>query len=127
MALKRSIRPIIALLTVGLVLGCAKGPIPGRLTKPGQPPQAVTLNYESSVFGGKGKLSAMLPDGEHYFGDYVLTPYASEHHMVSTLTGDRGGTMICKFRLNEPGVGPDGGGTGKCDLSQGGGVIEAKF
>jgi hypothetical protein len=126
MMLKRIIRPAIALLTVGAVLGCAKGPIPGRLTKPGQPPQVVTLNYESSMFGGKGTLWTLLPDGERYSGNYVLTPYAAEHHMVSTLSGDRGGTMICKFRLNEPGVGPDGGGTGKCDISQGG-VIEAKF
>jgi hypothetical protein len=127
MVLRKTIRPVIALLTVSLALGCAKGPITGHLTKPGQASQVVTLTYESSIFGGSGKLSAMLPDGERYSGNYVVTPYATEHHMVSTLAGDRGGTMICKFKLNEPGVGPDGGGTGKCDISQGGGVIEAKF
>jgi hypothetical protein len=126
MVLKKIVRPVIAVLTVGVAVGCAKGPIPGRLTRPGQPPQVVTLNYESSVFGGSGKLWALLPDGERYSGKYVLTPYASEHHMVSTLDGDRGGTMVCRFKLNEPGVGPDGGGSGKCDISQGG-VIEAKF
>jgi hypothetical protein len=126
MALKVTVSPVIAALMVGAFVGCAKGPIPGRLTKPGQPPQAVTLNYESSVFGGSGKLWAMLPDGERYAGTYVLTPYAPDHHLVSTLDGDRGGTMVCRFRLKEPGVGPDGGGTGKCDVSNGG-VIEATF
>ena len=125
MVLKKTVRPVIVVLTVA-ALGCAKGPIPGRLTQPGKPPQVVTLNYESSVFGGSGKLWALLPDGERYSGRYVLTPYALEHHMVSTLDGDRGGTMVCRFKLNEPGVGPDKGGKGKCDMSKGG-VIEATF
>jgi len=126
MALKKSVRPIIAVLTVGAAVACAKGPLPGRLVQPGQPPRVVTLNYEASVFGGSGKLWTLLPDGQRYAGKYVLTPYAPDHHMVSTLEGDRGGSMTCRFRLNEPGVGPDGGGAGTCDLSQGG-VIEAQF
>jgi hypothetical protein len=126
MVLRNTCRPIVAALVVGALMGCAKGPIPGRLTQPGKPPQAVTLNYESSVFGGSGKLWALLPDGERYSGKYVLTPYAPEDHMVSTLDGDRGGTMVCRFKLNQPGVGPDGGGTGKCDMEKGG-VIDAKF
>jgi hypothetical protein len=126
MVLKRSVRPVIAVLTVGAAVGCAKGPIPGRLTQPGQPPQVVTLHYEAGMFGGGGKLWTLLPDGQRYSGKYFLTPYASDHHMVSTLEGDRGGSMICHFKLNEPGVGPDGGGTGTCDISQGG-VIHAKF
>ncbi len=126
MVLKTTCRPVVASLVVGALMGCAKGPLPGRLVQPGKPPQVVTLNYESSVFGGSGKLWTLLPDGERYSGKYVLTPYAPEHHMVSTLDGDRGGRMVCRFKLNEPGVGPDGGGTGKCDISQGG-VIETQF
>jgi hypothetical protein len=93
---------------------------------PGKPSQAVTINYESDVFGKGGKLWTLLPDGERYSGKYVLTPYATDHHLVSKLDGDRGGTMTCRFKLNEPGVGPDKGGSGKCDLSQGG-VIDATF
>ena len=127
MVVGRIPRPVAAALILVALMGCAKGPITGRLTKPGQPTQVVTLNYESSVFGGSGKLWAMLPDGEKYSGKYVLTPYAPDHHMVSTLDGDRGGSMVCRFKLKEPGVGPDGGGSGKCDISQGGGVIDAKF
>jgi len=117
---------IYAPLTLTLLMGCASGPIPGRLTEPGKPSQGVTLNYQSSVFGAGGKLWALLPDGQRYSGQYLLTPYAPDHHMVSTLKGDRGGTMTCRFKLNEPGVGLDKGGTGKCEVSHGG-VIEATF
>ena len=39
---------------------------------------------------------------------------------VATLKGDRGSTMLCRFTLNEPGVGPDRGGTVQCQLSTGG-------
>jgi hypothetical protein len=124
--LSKAVRPIVATLALCVVVGCASGPIPGRLTLPGQPPQLVTLNYESNLFGGGGSLSAHLPSGERYAGKYVLTPYAPDHHMVSTLDGNRGGSMVCRFKLNEPGVGPDGGGTGRCELSQGG-VIDAQF
>ena len=126
MGLKKTVRPVIAALTVGALAGCASGPIPGRLTMPGQPSQPVTLNYQSSVFGGSGKLWALLPSGERYAGKYVLIPYAPDHHIVSTLDGDRGGTMVCRFKLNQPGIGPEGGGTARCELSQGG-VIDAQF
>jgi hypothetical protein len=126
MMLKTTVRPLIALLTAAAAVGCAKGPLPGRLTQPGKPPETVTLNYESSVLGGGGKLWTLLPDGERYSGKYILTPYAAEHHMTSDLVGDRGGTMVCRFRLNEPGVGPDGGGAGQCQISEGG-VIDMKF
>ena len=124
--LSKAVRPIVATVTLGILVGCASGPIPGRLTLPGQPPQLVTLNYESSLFGGSGSLSAQLPSGERYAGKYVLAPYAPDHHMVSTLDGNRGGSMVCRFKLNAPGVGPDGGGAGRCELSQGG-VIDAQF
>ena len=126
MVLKNTCRPVVAALVVGALMGCAKGSLPGRLMRPGQPQQVVTLNYESSVFGGSGKLSTLLPDGQLYSGKYFLTPYAPDHHMISTLESDRGGSMLCRFRLNEPGVGPDGGGTGKCEVSQGG-VIDVTF
>jgi hypothetical protein len=126
MMLRQTCRPVIAALLLAALVGCAKGPIPGRLTLPGKPSEAVTINYESSVFGGSGKLWTLLPDGERYSGKYVLTPYAQDSHLVSTLDGDRGGTMVCRFKLNVPGVGPDKGGKGKCDISKGG-VIEATF
>ena len=85
---------VVAALVVTALVGCAKGPLRGRLTKSGKPPEAVTLNYESSLFGGSGKLWTVLPDGQRYTGKYVLTPYAPDH-MVTNLTGDRGGSMVC--------------------------------
>jgi len=126
MPLRTTVGRVVGSLTVAALVGCASGPIPGRLTLPGQQSQLVTLNYESSLFGGSGKLRGLLPSGERFSGKYVLMPYAPDHHMVSTLDGDRGGTMVCRFKLNEPGVGPDGGGTGRCELS-GGGLIDAQF
>jgi hypothetical protein len=116
----------IAALALAALAGCAKGPMAGNLVLPNQAPQRVTLNYESSLFGGSGKLWAVLPSGERFAGRYVLMPYAAEHHIVSTLDGDRGGSMLCRFTLRSPGVGPDGGGTGKCQLSEGG-TIDTRF
>jgi hypothetical protein len=94
---------IVLVLVLEAASGCARGPLPGRLIQSGQGPEAVTLNYESSVLGGSGKLWTVLPD-----------------------EGNRGGSMLCRFRLNEPGVGPHGGGAGTCQLSQGG-TIELTF
>jgi hypothetical protein len=124
MTLRHVVGPVLAVLTVGL--GCAAGPMPGRLILPGQEPEPVALNYESSLFGGSGKLWALLPSGERFEGTYVLMPQATDHHIVSTLDGDRGGSMICRFRLKQPGVGPEGGGAGQCELSRGG-YIDARF
>jgi len=123
----KSARSIVATLAVAALAGCASGPMPGRFTAPGKPAENVTLSYESSLFGGSGKLSTVLPSGESYHGKYVLTPNARDHHMTSTLAGDRGGTMTCRFTLNEPGIGPDKGGTGRCEIAEGGGLIDTKF
>jgi hypothetical protein len=122
----KSARSIVATLALGGLAGCAAGPMPGRFTAPGKPAEPVTLTYESSLFGGSGKLSTVLPSGERYHGKYVLTPNAREHHMTSTLAGDRGGFMTCSFTLNEPGIGPDKGGTGRCEMA-GGGLIDTRF
>jgi hypothetical protein len=117
---------VVAGLVVGALAGCAAGPIAGRLVLPNQEPQYVTLSYASNLFGSGGTLRTLLPSGERFAGQYVLMPHAAEHHIVSTLEGDRGGSMVCRFRLNAPGVGPDGGGTGICQLSQGG-FIDTRF
>ena len=126
MGLRNVMGPAVAALGAGALVGCAAGPIAGRLVLPDQPPQSVTLTYASSLFGGSGTLSADLPGGEHFAGTYVLMPYAAEHHIVSTLEGDRGSSMVCRFRLKEPGIGPDKGGAGRCQLSRGG-VIDTEF
>jgi hypothetical protein len=127
MVLGSSARSVLTALAMGAVAGCAAGPMPGNLTVPGKAPERVTIKYESSLFGGSGTLSTVLPGGERYQGKYILTPYAPDHHMTSTLAGDRGGFMTCTFKLNEPGVGPDKGGSGRCVLPRSGGVIETQF
>ena len=118
------------LLSVGLAVGslaaCAHGPISGRLSRPDQAPALAVLTYESSVLGGSGKLRMTLPTGENFTGTYRLVPNDPKRQMTASLTGDRGSTMLCRFTLNEPGIGPDGGGTVQCQLSTGG-AFDASF
>jgi hypothetical protein len=121
-----ALRLAVVALLVGLLMACARGPIAGQLIRPGQPSAAVMLNYESSILGGSGKLWTTLPTGEHFTGKYQLMPHARDRQMTSALTGDRGSTMLCRFTLNEPGVGPDKGGTVQCQLSTGG-TFDASF
>ena len=121
-------RSSTALVAAGLLAlaGCAKGPIRGQLALPDQTPQAATLNYESSLFGKNGTLSTTLPTGESFKGPYTLDATAPDRTITSTLGGNRGNSMVCRLTLTEPGVGPDGGGTVKCDLSPGG-AFDARF
>jgi hypothetical protein len=121
-------RSSTALVAAGLLTlaGCAKGPIRGQLTLPNQTPQAAFLNYESGLFGKTGKLSTTLPSGESFKGPYKLDPDSPDKTITSTLAGNRGSSMVCRLTLTEPGVGPDGGGTVKCDLSTGG-AFDARF
>jgi hypothetical protein len=121
-------RSSTALVAAGLLAlaGCAKGPIRGQLALPDQKPQAASLNYASSLFGKTGKLSTTLPTGESFTGPYMLDPAAPDKTISSTLAGNRGNSLVCRLTLTEPGVGPDGGGTVRCDLSTGG-VFDARF
>jgi hypothetical protein len=118
-------RLTVAAIVLGAILmGCASGPIRGQLVVPGHEPAPAVLSYRSSLFGGSGKLWTTLPAGERFSGNYVLQP--REAYMTGTLNGDRGSVMVCRFTLNEPGVGPDKGGTVRCDVSTGG-VFDASF
>lgn len=113
----------IAIVLAGTV-GCASAPINGRLSVPGQAPVPAVLSYQSSLLGGSGKLWTTLPAGETFSGKYVLS--GRDTPMTGTLKGDRGSVMICRFQLKEPGVGPDKGGTVRCEISTGG-VFDAAF
>jgi hypothetical protein len=114
----------VAAIVLAVVVGCASAPINGRLSIPGQAPVPAVLSYESSLFGGSGKLWTTLPAGETFNGKYVLS--GRQAPVTGTLTGDRGSVMVCRFMLNEPGVGPDKGGTVRCEISSGG-VFDASF
>ena len=117
-----------AIIVAGLaaLAGCARGPIHGWLTLPGQPSKAVAMRYESSLFGKTGRLFVEFPDGETFSGPYLLDPNAPDRAMLSTLAGDRGNNLQCRFLLNAPGIGPDGGGQVRCQVSSGG-AFEASF
>jgi len=106
--------------------GCASGRIPVRLEVPGQPPAPVSLDYQSSLFGGTGKLSTVLPGGERFAGDYRLVPKDPDASMQAALSGSRGNLLICRFLLNKPGIGPSQGGTVRCQLSSGG-ILDGQF
>jgi hypothetical protein len=67
-----------------------------------------------------------VPAGEHFTGPYRLAPNDPKRQMTARLVGDRGSTMVCRFTLNEPGIGPDRGGTVQCQLSTGG-AFDASF
>ena len=85
------------------------------------------MSYRSSVLGGSGQLSMTLPTGESFTGRYQLAPRDPKRQMTASLTGDRGSAMVCHFTLNEPGIGPDGGGSVQCQLSASGGEFHAEF
>ena len=116
----------LALAVMGLA-ACAHGPIRGRLIRPGQAPAEAVLTYKSSVLGGSGTLALTLPSGERFTGSYRLVPNDPKRQMTAGLRGDRGSTMLCRFTLNEPGIGPDGGGSVECQLSAAGGSFDASF
>lgn len=110
----------VSLVAIAALAGCARGPIRGHFAIPNQPAAPGALNYESGVLGGSGKLWMTLPSGETFRGNYKLAPHDPKRQMTVGLTGDRGSTMVCRFTLREPGVGPDGGGTVQCQLPAGG-------
>jgi hypothetical protein len=117
-------RVAVTAVVVAVIVGCASAPIKGRLSVPGQAPVPAVLSYQSSLFGGSGKLWTTLPEGETFKGKYVLS--GRDTPVTGTLDGDRGSVMLCRFQLNEPGVGPDKGGTVRCEVSSGG-VFDASF
>jgi hypothetical protein len=120
----RTARVAATAVVVALIVGCASAPINGRLSVPGQEPVPAVLSYQSSLFGGSGKLWTTLPAGETFNGKYVLS--GRDSPVTGTLNGDRGNVMVCRFNLREPGVGPDKGGTVRCEVSSGG-VFDASF
>jgi hypothetical protein len=123
----RAVRSGAALLAaIAALAACAHGPIRGQLVLPDRPPRPATLSYESNLFGKTGRLWAAMPTGETFTGSYLLDASAPDRTMLTTLAGDRGSTMACRFRLNEPGVGPDKGGAVTCDISTGG-TFQAAF
>jgi hypothetical protein len=61
----------ISILAFGVV-GCASGPVNGRVDVPGQSPMPLTMSWESGLFGNSGTMAAVMPDGERFSGKYVV-------------------------------------------------------
>jgi len=62
---------LISLLAVGIV-GCASGPVIGRVSVAGQEAAPLTMSWESGLFGGSGTMAAVMPDGERFSGKYTV-------------------------------------------------------
>jgi len=62
------------------------------------------------------------PEGEWAVTGITLDAFTRFYsgRMVATLDGNQGHSMRCQFRLNEPRAGLTGGGTGICQVSDGG-------
>src|SRR6266850_6866884 len=79
-------------LVAGALLGCASGPVSGRVTLPGQPAAPLTMTWSSGLFGESGKISAVMPDGERFSGKYqVVAPGMSRSSLDPAWTGDEPG------------------------------------
>jgi hypothetical protein len=62
---------MIALVAVGIV-GCASGPVTGRVSMGDQEAGPLTMSWTSGLFGGSGTMSAVMPDGERFSGKYTV-------------------------------------------------------
>jgi len=62
---------MISLVAVGIV-GCASGPVTGRVSMAEQEAGPLTMSWTSGLFGGSGTMSAVMPDGERFSGKYTV-------------------------------------------------------
>jgi hypothetical protein len=79
-------------LLAGATLGCASGPVTGRVAVTGQPSAPLTMMWNSGLFGESGKMSAVMPDGERFSGTYkVVKPGMSRTSLEPAWSGDAPG------------------------------------
>src|SRR4029453_6349466 len=82
----RSVGFVLAMIAVA---GCAKGPLTGRVTMPGQPESALIMSWESGLFGGSGTMASTMPDGERFKGTYQVVRAGIPRSALPTAwTGD---------------------------------------
>jgi len=80
------------LLLAGAALGCASGPVTGRVSVAGQPATPLNMTWNSGLFGESGKITAVMPDGERFSGTYqVVKPGMTRTSMDPAWTGDAPG------------------------------------
>jgi hypothetical protein len=79
-------------LSAAALLGCASGAVSGRVTLAGQQATPLTMTWNSGLFGGSGKMSAVMPDGERFSGKYtVVSPGMARSSLEPAWTGDAPG------------------------------------
>ena len=90
---RRSVRWAACIsLLAGAALGCASGPVTGRVVVAGQAATPLTMTWNSGLFGQSGKISAVMPDGERFSGTYqVVKPGMSRTSLRPAWTGDAPG------------------------------------
>jgi hypothetical protein len=59
-------------ITAQALIGCASGPVTGRVSVAGQPPAPLTMSWQSGLLGDSGTMAAVLPDGERFSGTYTV-------------------------------------------------------
>lgn len=85
-------RVVVISLAAWALLGCASGLLTGRVTLPGQVAMPITMAWNSGLFGARGKMSALMPDGERFSGRYtVVSPGMSRSSLDPAWTGDEPG------------------------------------
>ena len=74
-------------------LGCASGPVTGRVALPGETGDApLSMTWRSGLFGESGQMAAVLPDGERFSGKYqVVRAGMSRSDLEPAWTGDEPG------------------------------------
>lgn len=85
-------RVMIVSLAAGVLLGCASGAVSGHVSRAGQQAAPLDMTWSSGLFGGTGKMSAVMPDGERFSGKYqVVKPGLTRTTLDPAWTGDAPG------------------------------------
>jgi hypothetical protein len=85
-------RAVMMALSAAALLGCASGAVSGRVSLAGQQATPLTMTWNSGLFGGSGKMSAVMPDGERFSGKYhVVSPGTTRSSLEPAWTGDEPG------------------------------------
>jgi hypothetical protein len=124
--MKRLIRLISLTILIFTITACA-GQMKGVDRYSGE---RVYFSYDGQKFG-PAEIEVTLPDGERFVGGRLDEPlavnrgkdypniYEFQGNTEIFLQGDRGGKMLCRFRLSDPILGFRGGGFGLCQTADG--------
>jgi len=85
-------RAVVISLAAGALLGCASGSVTGHVTLPGRAATPLTMTWSSGLFGERGTMSVLMPDGERFSGKYTVVSLGmSRSSLDPAWTGDEPG------------------------------------